>query len=73
MTFREFIAKYGLLILPLVLAQVALMTWAIVDWRRRKATSRLPKGLWLVVILLGQIVGPVLYLVFGREDERLGD
>lgn len=68
MTFREFVSKYGLLLLPLILVQLALVIWAVLDWRRRKATPRLSRPLWLVVILLGQIVGPVLYLVFGREE-----
>lgn len=51
----------------LVLVQLGLMAWSIVDWVKRP--SDLMRGnriVWLIVIALGEIVGSVLYLTVAR-------
>jgi len=45
-----------------------LMVVALVDLARREKTLG-PKWLWVLVILFGEILGPVIYLIFGRLDE----
>jgi hypothetical protein len=55
------------LIIPLVLAQLALMVFCLIDLSRRERTKG-PKWVWAIVIILGEILGPVIYLLVGRED-----
>lgn len=54
-------------IIPIVLLQLILMIVALVDLSRREKT-RGPKWLWIIVIVLGELVGPIIYFVFGREE-----
>lgn len=54
-------------IIPLVLLQLTLMIVALVDLVRREKT-RGPKWVWILVIIFGELIGPIIYLIFGRED-----
>ncbi len=54
-------------LVPILLLQILLMIVAVIDLVRRERT-RGPKWVWAVVILLVNIVGPVLYFLFGREE-----
>jgi len=56
------------LILPLVLLQLGLMVYCLVDLSRRENT-RGPKWMWVVLIVLGELIGPLLYLVLGRVED----
>jgi hypothetical protein len=55
-------------IIPLVLLQLTLMTIALVDLIRREKARYLPKWLWAIIIVLGELVGPIIYLILGREE-----
>jgi hypothetical protein len=55
------------MVAPLVLIQLVLMIAGVVDWSRRERT-RGPKWVWLVVILVFSIIGPVAYFLIGREE-----
>jgi hypothetical protein len=55
-------------IIPLVLLQLTLMIVALVDLIRREKTRFLPKWVWAIVIVLGELIGPIVYLIFGREE-----
>ncbi len=54
-------------IIPLVLLQLILMIVALVDLSRREKT-RGPKWLWVIVIVLGELIGPIVYFIVGREE-----
>lgn len=54
-------------IIPIVLLQLILMIVALVDLARRERT-RGPKWLWAVIIILGELVGPIVYFIIGREE-----
>jgi hypothetical protein len=54
-------------IIPIVLLQLVLMIVALVDLSRREKT-RGPKWVWALVIILGELVGPIIYFIFGREE-----
>lgn len=50
--------------------QLSLMIWALVDViRRPSARIRGPKWLWAIVIVFGQLIGPIVYLVVARLPE----
>ena len=57
-----------LLLIPVILLELGLLIVALVDLIRRQKT-RGPKWLWALVILFIQIIGPILYLIAGRETE----
>jgi hypothetical protein len=54
-------------LIPLIVLQFGLMIFALLDLMRRERTKG-PKWLWAVVIILINIIGPVVYLVIGREE-----
>jgi hypothetical protein len=55
------------LLIPIVLIELALMVIALVDLIRRERTKG-PKWVWALVVVLINIIGPIVYLLFGRED-----
>ena len=55
-------------IIPIVLLQLILMIVALLDLFRREKTRFLPKWAWTIVIVLGELIGPIVYLIFGREE-----
>ncbi len=61
------VLSYLPFIIPLVLLQLILMVVCLVDLSRREKTWG-PKWLWAIVILLGQLVGPIVYLIVGRKE-----
>jgi hypothetical protein len=56
------------LLIPIALLQLGLMIAALIDLARRERTKG-PKWVWLLVILLVSMIGPILYFVLGRQDE----
>ncbi|NOZ51476.1 MAG: PLDc_N domain-containing protein [Chloroflexi bacterium] len=54
-------------LIPIVLLELALVVFALVDLRRRPNTKG-PKWAWALVILFVNLIGPILYLLFGREE-----
>lgn len=55
------------LILPLIVLQFILMIIALVDVIRHQRTNG-PFIMWIVIIVLGNLIGPILYFVFGRRN-----
>jgi hypothetical protein len=64
----ENIMKYLPLLAPVFLLQIILLVIALLDLLRRQKT-RGPKWAWGLAILFVQMIGPILYLVLGREEE----
>ncbi|HPH95163.1 MAG TPA: PLD nuclease N-terminal domain-containing protein [Anaerolineaceae bacterium] len=56
------------LLIPIIILQFGLLLFALVDLARR-AQTRGPKWVWLLVILFISIIGPIIYLVAGRQEE----
>ena len=54
-------------LIPVILLQIGLMVVALVDLIRRERT-RGPKWAWALVIVLINIIGPAVYLLFGRGE-----
>jgi hypothetical protein len=54
-------------LVPILLLQIVLMVVALVDLVRRERT-RGPKWVWALVVVFFNILGPVVYLLAGRED-----
>lgn len=54
-------------LIPIFALQLILMVAALIDLGRRERT-RGPKWGWLLVIILVNVIGPVIYFMFGREE-----
>lgn len=56
------------IVLPLAAIQLGLMIWAFVDLVKRERVKGGNKLVWALVILLVNLVGPIVYLVWGRNE-----
>ena len=56
------------LLIPLVLLQLGLMVYALVDLVHREHVRGENKIVWGLIIVLVNIFGPLAYFLFGRED-----
>jgi hypothetical protein len=64
----DVLRQYLPLIIPLIVIQLILMVVALNDLAHRE-TVRGPRWLWVVIIVLGEMIGPVAYLLIGRVEE----
>jgi hypothetical protein len=64
----EEVLKFLPLLIPLILIQLALMVFALIDLSKREKT-RGPKWMWLLIIVFGELVGPIVYFIVGRPEE----
>ena len=63
----EIIQKYLQLLIPVLLLELGLMIYCVVDIARRPKT-RGPKWMWFVIVVLINLIGSILYLLIGREE-----
>jgi hypothetical protein len=61
-------AQYIPLLIPIMLLELGLMVFALIDLNKRTAT-RGPKWVWIGIIVLFNLIGPIAYLLFGRREE----
>jgi len=55
-------------VIPLLVIQVGLIVWALVDLTKRERVKGGSKVVWVLVILIFEFIGPILYLAWGREE-----
>lgn len=58
------------LFIPLIVLQMALMVTAVIHVLKHPNYRFGNKALWLIIVIVLQIVGPVIYFVFGRGDSE---
>lgn len=54
---------------PVILIQLAVQVYALVDLLKKGKTRNLNLGVWLIIIIAGEIVGPIVYFLVGRSEE----
>jgi hypothetical protein len=54
-------------LIPLIVIELGLMVFALVDLARRQVVKGGQKWPWVLVIVLLGIIGPIFYLLVGRE------
>lgn len=57
-----------LLLAPIIIVELVLLIIALWDLIKREKTKG-PKWMWLLIILFVNFIGPIIYLVIGREEE----
>jgi hypothetical protein len=55
-------------LIPLLVIELGLMVFALVDLARRQVVKGGQKWPWVLVIVLLGIIGPIFYLLVGREQ-----
>ncbi|MBK6713244.1 MAG: PLDc_N domain-containing protein [Chloroflexi bacterium] len=68
MTGLEWVQQNLALLLPLVILQLGLMIAALIDLARRPS-ARGPKWIWVLVIILVNTIGPIIYFLVGRGED----
>jgi hypothetical protein len=57
------------LLIPLIVVQLVLMVVCLIDLSKRARVRGLPKWAWAIIIVLGELLGPIIYLFVGRMEE----
>lgn len=57
------------LIIPLVVIQLGLLIFALMDLVKRPKVRGDNKLLWGILIVVVGIIGPLVYFIFGREED----
>jgi len=65
----ELLKPLLLVIIPLVIIQLVLMITALVSIFRRDTYKTGNRVIWILVVVLINTIGPILYFVLGRKDE----
>ena len=64
----EELQRYISLIAPLLIIQLILLAIALVDLIRREQVRYIPKWAWAIIIIFINLIGPISYLLIGREE-----
>ncbi len=64
----ELLAELLPFLVPLFVIQLVLMVIALVDLAKRQRVTGDSKVVWILVIVLVNIIGPILYLTAGRKE-----
>ena len=62
--------KYMPLLIPLIITQFTLAIIALIHVLRHPHYRFGNKVMWILIVLLGQMLGPIIYFVFGRGEEQ---
>lgn len=65
----DFLIRNLPLLIPIILLQLGLQIAAIINLVRRKKVRFNNKYIWLAIILLGNLVGAIIYFI-ARGDEE---
>ena len=61
------IQQYLPLLIPIVLLELGLLVAALIDISKREKTKG-PKWVWVLVVIFFNLLGPIAYFLFGREE-----
>jgi hypothetical protein len=62
------IPKLLAILAPIIVIQLILMITALIVCMKTEQT-RGPKLMWVIVIIVANIVGPIAFLLFGRRND----
>jgi hypothetical protein len=55
-------------LIPIIIIQIGLMVWALVDVVKRERVRGGNKVVWILIIVLVNLFGPIIYFIWGREE-----
>jgi hypothetical protein len=56
-------------LVPLFLLELGLLVFALLDVVRRRRVRGNNKVVWILVIVLINVIGPIIYLAVGRQED----
>ena len=59
------------LLIPILLIQIILMTVALIDLKKRKRVRFNNKLIWVFIIVLINLLGPIIYFVARGEEHNV--
>lgn len=62
------IGKLLPLLIPILIIQLGLQIYALVDLYRQPKV-RGSKWMWVAIIILAEIAGPIIYFIFAKREE----
>ena len=62
--------EYLPFLIPVIIIELALMITALIHVVRHDHYKFGNKPIWIIVVVLIQIIGPIVYFVFGGSDEE---
>lgn len=65
----EQLMDYMVVILPLVILNLGLVIFSLIKIIK-EGVANLNKGLWIIIVLVFNMVGPVLFLLLGRKKDN---
>jgi len=66
------IIRFLPLFIPLIIIEYGLMIYAIVQVARNEV-AYLPKWGWILIIVLVNIIGPIVFLIIGKKKDKEND
>ena len=69
MTDFSVLAPYIPFLIPVAVIQLGLMIAALVHILRHKTYKAGNRVLWIVIVIVVNIIGPILYFTIGKGDE----
>lgn len=65
----EFIREYLPILIPIVVFEIGLMIYALSHILKHNKFRFGNKVMWIVIVVLIQTIGPILYLTIGKDNE----
>lgn len=59
-----------MILIPILVLQLTIQIIALVDLYKQKNIEKNKKIIWVFVILLFNILGPIVYFIFGRREKN---
>ncbi|MCI2170746.1 PLDc N-terminal domain-containing protein [Schleiferilactobacillus perolens] len=66
----QVLMKYLPIFIPLIILELALMVTALVHVLRHPHYRFGNKVMWIIIVVFIQIIGPIVYFVFGRGEDN---
>ena len=66
--FSELVKLLPVLV-PVAVVELGLLVFALVNIVTRKRVKGGNKAVWIILVVLVSVIGPIIYFAFGREEE----
>ncbi|MCI1686732.1 PLDc N-terminal domain-containing protein [Schleiferilactobacillus harbinensis] len=66
------LTNYLPILIPIIILEMALMITALIHVLRHPHYRFGNKVLWIIIVVVFQIIGPIVYFAFGRGDDSRG-
>lgn len=63
------IREYLPFIIPLLIVQIALLGYSVFHILTHENYKHGNRALWLIIAIFINVLGPILYFVFGKEED----